>query len=154
VGNLSFVFISQELFIQTTVQYLRKKAPQLLLPAPSSKDDINFKLITNAETINVLLSVLQIALPTITNTDLIQEIQTMLSTSKILNTLTSTMNSSVSTATIFPNTNLNEQTLQRSGSISLNPQQLYHHSASFTPSPTNPTGGLSLLTQFRSLQSN
>jgi hypothetical protein len=61
----------------------------------------------------------------------------MLSTAKILNLFS------------------NDQTIQRPGSISLtlNPQQLYHHSTSFTPSPTNPSGGLSLSTQLRSLQS-
>jgi hypothetical protein len=63
----------------------------------------------------------------------------MLSTAKILNTFSLS----------------NDQTLQRPGSMSLplNTQQLYHHSTSFTPSPTNPTGGLSLPTQLRSLQS-
>ncbi|CAF0830698.1 unnamed protein product [Rotaria sordida] len=75
----------QDLFIQTTVQYLRKKAPQL-----SSKDDTNYKQISNIETINILLTVLQLALPSITNLELIQEIQTMISTAKILNNLTST----------------------------------------------------------------
>ncbi len=42
----------------------------------------------NIETINILLTVLQLALPSITNTDLIQEIQTMISNAKILNNLT------------------------------------------------------------------
>ncbi|CAF1270900.1 unnamed protein product [Adineta steineri] len=70
----------QELFIQTTIQYLRKKAPQL-----SSKDDMNYKPIANIEIINILLTVLQLALTSITNSDLIQEIQTMISTAKILN---------------------------------------------------------------------
>ncbi|CAF3833846.1 unnamed protein product, partial [Rotaria sordida] len=149
----------QELFVQTTIQYVRKKAPQLLLPPPLSKDDINFKSIINAETINVLLTVLQLALPLITNNELIQEIQTMLSTAKILNTLTSTTTTTITTTTtgnIFSNTNLNEQTLQRPNSISLslNPQQLYHHSTSFTPSPTNPSSGLSLTAQLRSLLSS
>jgi hypothetical protein len=98
---------------------------------------MNLKPISNAETINVLLTVLQLALPSITNAERIQEIQTMLSTAKILNLFS------------------NDQTIQRPGSISLplNPQQLYHHSTSFTPSPTNPSGGLSLPTQLRSLQS-
>jgi len=70
----------------------------------------------------------------------------MLSTAKILNTFTS------STSNLFSN----DQTIQRPGSMSLplNPQQLYHHSTSFTPSPTNPSGGLSLTAQLRSLQSN
>jgi hypothetical protein len=69
----------------------------------------------------------------------------MLSTAKILNTFTS------STSNLFSN----DQTIQRPGSMSLplNPQQLYHHSTSFTPSPTNPSGGLSLTAQLRSLQS-
>jgi hypothetical protein len=72
----------------------------------------------------------------------------MLSTAKILNTFSSTGN-------LFSSTNLNEQTIQRPGpmSLPLNPQQLYHHSTSFTPSPTNPSGGLSLTAQLRSLQS-
>ena len=149
------IYLSKELFVQTTVQYLRKKAPQLLLPPPFSKDDINFKPILNSDTINILLAVLQLALPSLTKVELIQEIQTMLSTAKILNTLTSTINSS-STGNIFSNTNLNEQALQRPGSISLplNPQQLYHHSTSFTPSPTNPSNALALNAQFRSLLSN
>ena len=70
------------------MQYLRKKAPQLLqLP---SKDEPNLKPIANTETINILLTVLQLALPSITNSDLSQEIQTMISTAKILNNLTST----------------------------------------------------------------
>jgi len=69
----------------------------------------------------------------------------MLSTAKILNTFSSTGN-------LFSSTNLNEQTIQRPGpmSLPLNPQQLYHHS---TSSPTNPSGGLSLTAQLRSLQS-
>ncbi|CAF4148281.1 unnamed protein product, partial [Rotaria sp. Silwood2] len=78
----------QDLFIQTTVQYLRKKAPQLLqLP---SKDDTNYKQIANIETINILLTVLQLALASITNLELIQEIQTMISAAKILNNVPST----------------------------------------------------------------
>jgi hypothetical protein len=66
----------------------------------------------------------------------------MLSTAKILNT---------SSTNLFST----DQTIPRPGSISLphNPQQLYHHSTSFTPSPTNPSGGLSVPTQLRSLQS-
>jgi hypothetical protein len=69
----------------------------------------------------------------------------MLSTAKILNTLTSTS----STGNLFSNTNLTDQTIQRPGpmSLPLNPQQLYHHS---TSSPTNPSGGLSLTAQLRS----
>lgn len=64
---------------------MRKKAPQLLqLP---SKDDTNFKQIANFETISILLTVLQLALQSITNPDLIQEIQTMISTAKVLNSL-------------------------------------------------------------------
>lgn len=57
----------------------------------------------------------------------------------------------LSTSNLFSN----EQTLQRPGSISLpiNFQQLYHNSPSFTPSPTNPSNGLLLSTQHRSLQS-
>ncbi len=67
----------------------------------------------------------------------------MLSTAKILNTTTS-------------GNLLSEQTLQRPGpmSLPLNSQQLYHHSTSFTPSPTNSSTALSLSTQLRSLQSN
>ena len=63
----------------------------------------------------------------------------MLSTAKVFNTFTLS----------------NEQTLQRPGpmSLPLNPQQLYHHPTSFTPSPTNPSMGLSITTQLRSLQS-
>jgi len=76
----------QDLFIQTTIQYLRKKAPQLI--QKPSKDYLNYKPIVNIETINILLTVLQLALPSITNTDLIQEIQTMISNAKILNNLT------------------------------------------------------------------
>lgn len=68
------------MFIQTTIQYLRKKAPQLL-----QKDDFNAKNIANIETIHILLSVLQLALPSLTNGDLIQEIQTMIVTAKHLN---------------------------------------------------------------------
>ena len=81
-SSVILVSLSQDLFIQTTVQYLRKKAPQLLHPI-SSKEE-NYKPIANIETINILLSVLQLALPSISNADLIQEIQTMLGTSKIL----------------------------------------------------------------------
>ena len=68
----------------------------------------------------------------------------MLSTAKILNTATS-------------GNLLSEQSLQRPGpmSLPLNSQQLYHHSTSFTPSPTNSSTALSLSsTQLRSLQSN
>lgn len=79
-----FLFVLKELFIQTTVQYLRKKAPQLLL-GPSSKDELSFKPISNIETINILLSILQMAIPSITNPAQTQEIQTMISTAKILN---------------------------------------------------------------------
>ncbi|CAF0989426.1 unnamed protein product [Adineta ricciae] len=75
----------QELFIQTTVQYLRKKAPQL-----SSKDESNYKPIVNIEIISILLTVLQLALPSLTNPDLIQEIQTMIATAKILNNINPT----------------------------------------------------------------
>jgi hypothetical protein len=79
----------------------------------------------------------------------------MLSTAKILNALT-TPTPTTTTGNIFSNTNLPEQTLQRPGpmSLPLNSQQLYHHSTSFTPSPTNSSSGLSLSTQLRSLQSN
>jgi hypothetical protein len=62
----------------------------------------------------------------------------------------------LSTAKIFNSFTLsNEQSLPRPGpmSLPLNPQQLYHHSTSFTPSPTNPPMGLSITTQLRSLQS-
>jgi hypothetical protein len=62
----------------------------------------------------------------------------------------------LSTAKIFNSFTLsNDQSLPRPGSMSLplNPQQLYHHSTSFTPSPTNPPVGLSITTQLRSLQS-
>ncbi|CAM4904070.1 unnamed protein product [Rotaria socialis] len=90
----------QDLFIQTTVQYLRKKAPQLLqIP---SKDDTNYKQIANIETINILLTVLQLALSSITNLDLIQEIQTMISTAKILNSLTSTRSEPFHTTLTHP----------------------------------------------------
>jgi hypothetical protein len=65
--------------IQTTVQYLRKKAPQLL------QKSSNYKPIVNIETINILLTILQLALPSLTNPDLIQEIQTMISNGKIQN---------------------------------------------------------------------
>ena len=83
--SLSFILssFSKELFIQTTVQYLRKKAPQLLHPI-TAKDENNYKTIANVETINILLSVLQLALPSISNADLIQEIQTMSGTAKVL----------------------------------------------------------------------
>jgi len=70
----------QDLFIQTTIQYLRKKAPQLLQKL--SKEELAVKPIANAETIHILLAVLQIALPSLTNAEIIQEIQTMLTTSK------------------------------------------------------------------------
>ncbi|CAF4733778.1 unnamed protein product, partial [Rotaria magnacalcarata] len=81
---------------------------------------------------------LQLALSSITNKDLIQEIPTMLSTAKIFNTLSSsttiagtTATTTTTTGNIFPNTNINEQTLQRPSSISLslNPQHLYHNSS-------------------------
>ena len=49
------------------------------------KEDINYKPIANIETINILLTVLQIALPSLTNAELIHEIQTMISNGKILN---------------------------------------------------------------------
>ncbi len=65
--------------IQITVQYLRKKAPQLL------QKSSNYKPIVNIETINILLTILQLALPSLTNPDLIQEIQTMISNGKIQN---------------------------------------------------------------------
>ena len=77
----------KELFIQTTIQYLRKKAPQLL-HSPTSKDDLNHKTITNLETITILLNILQVALPSINNPDLTQEIQNMLSSAKIFNSMT------------------------------------------------------------------
>lgn len=54
-----------------------------------SKDDPIYKQIANLETINILITVLQIALPSITNPDLIQEIQTM-SAAKAHSNLTST----------------------------------------------------------------
>lgn len=50
-----------------------------------SKDDVNYKPIANIETINILLAVLQLALPSLNNPDLIHEIQTMMSNAKLLN---------------------------------------------------------------------
>lgn len=43
------------------------------------------KTIANIETINILLTVLQIALPSLTNADLIHEIQLMISNGKLIN---------------------------------------------------------------------
>ncbi len=51
---------------------------------------MNYKSIANIDTINILLTVLQLALPSITNPDVIQDIQTMISTAKILNNLNPT----------------------------------------------------------------
>ena len=126
-----YLIFFQELFVQTTVQYLRKKAPQLLVSPPLSKDDINLKPWVNAETITVLLAVLQIALPSITNLDLIREIQTMLSTAKIFNSFLLTNEPPLARPTTIP--------------LSLNSQSIFHH----TPSPTNPSTGLAISGQLR-----
>ena len=97
---------------------MHRKAPQLI-----TKDDINYKQIPNLETINILIAVLQLAIPSIKNPELVQKIQTMVSTAKILNNINSA----------------------RSDTFHSGPM---NHS--FTPSPTN---GISLSTQSRSLQS-
>ncbi len=51
---------------------------------------MNYKTIANIETINILLTVLQLALPLITNSDLNQEIQTMITTAKNFSNFPST----------------------------------------------------------------
>lgn len=133
IWSFRIEFVSQqELFIQTIVEYLRKKAPQLLLSPPVSKEDLTSKPLINAETINVLLAVLQLALSSLTNLELIRDIQTMLSTAKIYNSYV-------------------DQPLTRPTSIplGLNSQSMYHH----TPSPTNASNGHSISSQVRSFAS-
>ena len=81
------------------MQYLRRKAPQLLF----SKNDPILRSSINIDTIQILLTVLQSYLSSIENSVLSQEIQTMLSTGKYLS-----------------NANLNEQTIPQSDSSSSN----------------------------------
>ncbi|CAF1576548.1 unnamed protein product, partial [Adineta ricciae] len=120
--------VHREFLIQTIVQYLRRKAPQLFVPAFLSKDDSILRSPINIETIQILLTVLQSHLSSIENSALSQEIQTMLSTVKY-----------------FSNVNLNnEQTIPRFVPTSLSLQ---------SDSPINLIGEPSPSSQARSTQS-